>query len=217
MLNKKGNVPLIFMIFLFFMALGVVGIDFSRAHAIRARLQTACDAATLAACQQANIVPIYKTEMYDANGNITNDPSTAVSVQSKIVGYHSDLSSNAAEAQKAADEAFIKNLQGVDIPLKSVILPQNIAINSSDIHNLPDLSISEGIDYNNPDVVNGIPYYDKYYFNATVGVRSFLYSGVFKNWIGGVKQSDTQARNYVLIGAKSESQALSPKNSQQTN
>ncbi|MCL0049733.1 pilus assembly protein TadG-related protein, partial [Peptococcaceae bacterium] len=57
--DERGDVVLLVYLIMIFCILGVLAFDYSRAHAIHARLQTAADAAALAACMKAEVVPEY--------------------------------------------------------------------------------------------------------------------------------------------------------------
>jgi hypothetical protein len=212
--DRRGNAVLLVIIFMMFATVGIVGFDYARAHAVRARLQTACDAASLAACKQASIQPMYKTKMYDSSGNETSDPNQASIIKDIIIGYHADLKSVPfSQIKSAADSAFSKNIQGIRTPVKSALIPVGAGGNTNnDTYESSSMQVDENIDFNNPYVcdANGQYYYDKYYYNASLGVRSFLYNGILGKWISGI-QHDSNVPNYIPVKAYSKSQALTPK------
>ncbi|QSZ27595.1 Tad domain-containing protein [Aceticella autotrophica] len=207
--DNRGNAVLMVIIFMMFATVGIVGFDYVRAHAVRARLQTACDAASLAACKQAVIMPMYKTKMYDSNNNETTDPSQAAKIQDVIIGYHADLKPvPPSQLKSVADSVFNKNMQGINVPVKSALVPVGTGGNSSnDTFESSKMNINEGIDFNKPYVCNAN---GQYYYEANAGVRSFLYNGILGKWITNI-QHDSNMPNYIPIKTYSESQALSPK------
>ncbi|MDI6710447.1 MAG: pilus assembly protein TadG-related protein [Bacillota bacterium] len=89
---------------------GVLACDYARAFAVRSRLQTACDAASLAAAMTAAPVPEYSyTVIRDGSGQV-------VAVQENIDGWHAEIRDPAA-ARLVADGAFQKNTGFAEAPV----------------------------------------------------------------------------------------------------
>lgn len=183
--DERGTAPLILLLIAMLCAFGVIGFDFARAHAVRARLQTAADAASLAACMQAKAVPEYEYVFLDANGNETSDPNQAVKVKAKIIGWHVDLQDPATQqrARRAAEAAFVKNLVGEKMPAKDVVGPGSL---SALPNRLPGYDFQADVDWSCPSYTgDGAVYYDRYVITkAQAGVRSFLLVKLFRLWQG---------------------------------
>jgi hypothetical protein len=183
--DERGTAPLILLMIAMLCVLGVLGYDFSRAHAVRARLQTAADAASLAACMKAKTVVEHEYTFIDAGGNETGDQDQAVEVRSAATGRHYDLQdpSTQEEARGAADAAFVKNLVGQKMPARDTVGPGSLAA-------LPDrlsgYDFQANVDWNSPShAADGSVYYDRYVIpRAQAGVRSFLLVKLFRAWQG---------------------------------
>lgn len=183
--DERGVAPLILLLIAMLCAFGVIGFDFARAHAVRARLQTAVDAASLAACMKAKAVPEYEYIFLDADGNETSDPNHATEVKAKVVGWHFDLKDPATqqEARRAAEAAFVKNLAGQKMPAKDTVGPGNL---NALPNRLPGYDYQGDVDWNSPSYAkDGSVYYDRYVIpKAQAGVRSFLLVKLFRLWQG---------------------------------
>lgn len=185
--EELGVAPLILLMIAMMCALGVLGFDFSRAHAVKARLQTAADAASLAACMQAKAVPEYEYVFVDANGNETTDPNQAAEVKAKIIGWHFDLQDPATQqaARQAAEAAFVKNLVGQKMPAKDTVGPASL-LYSSLSNKMAGYEFQADVDWSHPSYAkDGSVYYDRYVISkAETGVRSFLLVKLFRLWQG---------------------------------
>lgn len=183
--DERGMTPLILLMIAMMCAFGVIGFDFARAHALRARLQTAADAAGLAACMQAKAVPEHEYVLLDANGNETPDPNQAVEIKAKVIGWHFDLEDPATQqaARQAAESAFVKNLAGQKMPAKDTVGPGSL---SALPNRLPGYDFQADVDWSHPSYAkDGSVYYDRYVvLKAEAGVRSFLLVKLFRLWQG---------------------------------
>lgn len=187
--KQDGVAPLILLMIAMLCALGVLGFDFSRAHAVKARLQTAADAASLAGALAGARMPQaqkpeYEYVFVDGHGNETTDPNQAVAVKAKIVGWHIDLQDPAvrAEAQRAAREAFVKNLLGTKSPVRDVACPNLEGLPNP----TPGYAFEADVDWSKPKYTkDGSVYYDEFKVSRTdVGVRSFLLTKLFRMFKG---------------------------------
>lgn len=118
--EQRGSAYVVFWAFMLPILLGMIGLgaDISRVQAVATKLQTAADAAALAATTTAT--PVYSyvlVAQYDADGDI-------VGYKRQVTGAYYEIT-DAARAQKAADAAFNLNMQnmvhdqGVTITSKS--------------------------------------------------------------------------------------------------
>lgn len=183
--DERGTTPLVLLLIALLCTFGVIGFDFARAHAIRARLQTAADAASLAACMKAKAVYEYEYVFLDTSNNETSDPNRAVKVKAKIVGWHYDLQDlvTQQEARRAAEAAFVKNLVGQKMPAKDTVGPGNL---SKLPNRFSGYDFQADVDWSSPSYAkDGSIYYDKYVIpKAQAGVRSFLLVKLFRLWQG---------------------------------
>lgn len=198
-----------------FCVLGVLAFDYTRAHAVRAGLRTASDAAALAACMQARTVPEYEYVMYDAAGNVTTDPEKAARVEAKIVGYHRDFQGVEAQALAAARDAFRKNLYGEKMPVKEAAVPAGFAPPGSGSVSSPDYTATGSVRYDKPKYTrDGEEYYDEYRFEGSVGVRTFLLAGPLGKWFAGMVREappGTKWQGVIPLKAEGTAQALAEK------
>jgi hypothetical protein len=118
--NQRGTTELTLLMVAMLLILGVLGCDFSRAFSVQARLQTAVDAATLAACNEAELKGTRVEEMWDSSGNPTDDPEQATKIVSKWVQKWADLSDRETRANAAARTAFVKNINGEYAPIRKI-------------------------------------------------------------------------------------------------
>ncbi|RDV82347.1 pilus assembly protein TadG-related protein [Ammonifex thiophilus] len=185
-----------------FCALGVLGLDVSRAVGARARLRTALDAAALAACKQAALVPEYRYTLLDGDGNETTDPSKAAVVRAEVVGFHCDLAGRDAQALAQARAAFGQNLSGGRDPLRDA----------------REVSFSGGVRYDRPKTgKDGSTYYDEYRTEGSLAVRSYLLAGPLARWLAGglVREGSPGGQGeewagYIVVSAEGTAQALPP-------
>lgn len=184
--NQKGTAELTLLLLAMLLILGVLGCDFSRAFSVQARLQTAADAATLAACNEAEIKGTRIEEMWDANGNRTDDPNQAVKIVSRWVEKWVDLSGREIQANTAAQAAFAKNLSGENAPMVDVAVPPVPGISGAKIFTSPAYAYSSGIAYDQPKTApDGSTYYDTYKVSsAEAGVKAFLAGNWFRKHDG---------------------------------
>lgn len=211
-----GTAVLIMLLVVLSCVFGVLGFDFSRAHAVRARLQTAADAAALAGAKQAEIVPEYKCVMYDSSGNVTTDPEKAARVEAKIVRYHCDLRNKEAQARQAAVAAFRQNLAGEKVPVYDVACPSA----AGPVPNpTSGYAFEFGVDWSKPKYTSeGEVYYDEFKVSrAEVGVRSYLLISLFRrvageDAFGGLASAPRPPgwSGAVRLGARGSAQALPP-------
>lgn len=222
LIDTRGTAILIFLLIALTCTLGVLGYDFTRAHAVRARLQTAVDAAALAGALAGARLPQaqkaeYEYVMYDGDGNVTTDPERAARIVAKVVGYHIDLQDPAvrAEAQRAAREAFWRNLAGERVPVYDVACPR------VDPHPMPNPTdgyrFEADVDWSKPKYArDGTVYYDEFkVFKAEAGVRAFLLNKLFR-LVGGKDAFEHLANapkpdswsGAIRLGASSSAQAL---------
>lgn len=182
--GERGTAVLILLLIALACTLGVLGFDFARAHAVRARLRTAADAAALAGAKQADPVPEYKYVMLDGSGNEVSDPEKAVEVRRVIVGWHADLQDPAVQvkARNAARETFAANLRGTKAPALDVACPPvGIVPNPTSGY-----AFEADVDWSKPKYArDGSVYYDEFKVSrAEAGARSFLLVRLFR-LVGG--------------------------------
>lgn len=190
--DERGDAVLVMYLIMIFCILGVLAFDYSRAHAARARLMTAADAAVLAACMEAEVVPEYEYEMLDSGGNVTSDPGQAVEVRAKIAGYHADLQNRQWAARAAAENTFRKNIFGEKMPMKGAALPPGYVPQGSDSAASGNYVAAGEVRFDRPKYArDGSVYYDEYKFRATAGVRTFLLAGPLGKWLAGAVQKDS--------------------------
>lgn len=184
--NQRGTTELTLLLVAMLLVLGVLGFDFSRAFSVQARLQTAADAAVLAACNKAEIKGTRIEEMWDANGNPTNDPDQAVKIVSKWILKWADLSDRETQANAAARAAFAKNLSGENAPMVDIAVPSVPGITGTKIFTSPAYAYSSGIAYDQPKTApDGSTYYDTYKISsAEAGVKAFLAGKWFRKHDG---------------------------------
>ncbi|WP_027718084.1 pilus assembly protein TadG-related protein [Desulfovirgula thermocuniculi] len=215
--GERGTAVLIMMLVVLSCVFGVLGYDYSRAHAVRARLQTAADAAALAGAMQAEVVPEYKYVLVDGSGNETTDPEKAVKVKAKIVKYHCDLQRREAQARQAALAAFRQNLLGEKVPVYDVACPPAAGLVPNPT---PGYELQLGVDWSKPKYgSDGSVYYDEFKVSrAEAGVRSYLLVPLFRRVAGGedaFKELVSAPRpsgwsGAVRLGARGSAQALPP-------
>lgn len=183
--DERGTAPLILLLIVMLCAFGVLGFDFARAHAVRARLQTAADAASLAATMKARTVPEYEYVSLDADGNETGDPNRVAEIRATVAGWHYDLQDPATQqaARQAAEAAFVKNLAGQKMPARDTVGPGSLATLPN---RLPGYAFQADVDWSKPSyAADGSVYYDRYVIpKAQAGVRSFLLGKLFRKWQG---------------------------------
>jgi hypothetical protein len=199
-----------------FCVLGVLAFDYSRAHAVRARLMTAADAAALAACMEAETIPEYEYKMYDPDGNVTDDPTEAVEVKAEIAGYYADLQNRQWEALDAARKTFAKNVVGHKMPVKSTALPVWCASSGSGNIASGNYFANGSVMFDRPKYAkDGSVYYDEYKFEATAGVRTFLIAGPLGKWFAGAVQKDSSLpeewQGVIPVKVEGTAQALPSK------
>lgn len=216
MRDDRGDAVLIMYLIMIFCILGVLAFDYSRAHAVRARMMTAADAASLAASMEANVVPEYDYVLYDVNGNVTSNPEKAVRVEAKVAGYHCDLQGREGQALAAAREAFRKNLSGEKMPVKAAAVPSGFASPDSGSIGSSDYAAVGSVRYDRPKYTkDGSVYYDEYKFEGSAGVRTFLLAGPLAKWLtgGSVRKAPQDAKWQGTIPLKVEgtAQALAEK------
>jgi hypothetical protein len=181
--GERGTAVLILLLIVLSCVIGVIGFDYSRAHAVQAKLQTAADAAALAGAMQAEIVPEYEYVMYDGNGNVTTDPDRAVKVEAKVVGYHCDLRRKAVQAWNAAASAFRRNLTGEKVPVQDIACPP---VAGAVPNPTAGYAFEADVDWSAPKYArDGSVYYDQYKVSrAEAGARSYLLVPLFRK-LGG--------------------------------
>lgn len=212
--REDGTAPLLLLLIAMLCTFGVIGFDYSRAHAVKARLQTAADAAALAACMQAEPKPLYEYVFVDASGKETTNPSGAAEIKAKITGWYFDLTNKQTEALTAAKQTFAKNIEGCKMPVTHAVAPYGV---ESLPNRLPGYGFDAHIDWDSPSYSpDGETYYDKYVIpEAEMGVRTFLLTKLFR-LVGGedVFKEAEQApappdwSGAIKIGAKSRAQAV---------
>jgi hypothetical protein len=178
--DQRGTAAFGVLIIAMLLILGVLGVDYSRAFAVQARIQTAADAATLAACAQAEVKGNRVEQMLDANGNVTTDSNQAVKIISNWSNVWLDLSNRTTQADAASWNTFFQNItQGIS-PLHDVAVPQH------GIQTIPNMNPSyrytAGVDLSHPKTApDGSVYYDTYKISALeVGVKSYLAHNLFR-------------------------------------
>lgn len=186
--DERGDVVLLVYLIMIFCILGVLAFDYSRAHAIHARLQTATDAAALAACMKAEVVPEYK-RIVGADGKVRK-----VRV--------ANLQNRQQQANLAAEEAFRKNFESYKMPVKDVVIYYDGRVRSD-----------------KPKYTeNGSRYYDKYTFEVTAGVRTFLLAGLGEWFIEAIKRDPSLPKEWhgvIPIRVESTAQAIEVENTAQ--
>ena len=179
------------MLFLFllilFTVLGVATFDFSRAHAVRARLRTASDAAALAASMTAKAQYKYVYIPVDNDGDGVIDE-----IHQELKEVHMRITE--PDASTAAKEAYEKNMPSV-----------GGANPKWGVRTEPDSGKSEIWSDTYYYEKDGIRYYaDSYIYEAKAGVKAFLLSGAFADWLTGV---DKEKREIPVRGV-GKSQAI---------
>ncbi|MGE5544963.1 MAG: TadE/TadG family type IV pilus assembly protein [Bacillota bacterium] len=178
--DQRGTAAFTVLIIAMLLILGVLGVDYSRAFAVQARIQTAADAATLAACAKAEVKGDRIEQMLDANGNVTNDPNQAVKIISNWSNVWLDLSNCTTQADAASWNTFFQNITKGISPIHDVAIPQQgveIIPNMNPIYRY-----TAGIDYSKPKTApDGSVYYDTYKISTLeVGVKSYLAHNLFR-------------------------------------
>jgi len=158
--NESGVAVLFFYMLIFFMILGVVSFDYSRAHAVRAKLRTATDAAALSGSMNAyKYIDLGECEYecidYDGDG-ICDE----VKVHVPIKAVHMKI--NPAAAENAAKTTY--NLNAAKM--------RNAKTESKEDKIIPYAETEDG------DC-------DQYEYKALVKVHSFLKGGLFAQWLTG--------------------------------
>lgn len=218
--DERGDAPLILLLIAITCACGVVGFDCSRTHAVRARVQTAADAASLAGAMQAKSIARYENVFLDADGNETTNPLDAVKIEAKVKGWYFDLQDPDVQenALTAAKGAFAKNFKGDKMPVKQAVGPGEI----TELPNrLDGYDFEAQVDWNSPTYASdGSAYYDKYVVPiAETGVRSFLlvklcrlFQGedVFKEVVDAPRPDDWTGAIRLKVNSKSQAIPVSP-------
>lgn len=218
--DESGDAPLILLLIAITCAFGVIGFDFSRAHAVRARVQTAADAASLAAAMQAKSIPLYENVFLDNDGNETTNPLEAAKVKAEIRGWYFDLQDPEVQtnALEAAKNTFAKNFRGEKMPIKQAVGPGEV----TDLPNrLSGYDFEAHVDWNSPSyAADGSVYYDKYVVPiAETGVRSFLLvrlcrmfksEDVFKEVVDAPKPESWTGAIRLKVDSKSQAISVSP-------
>ncbi len=214
--NQRGTTELTLLMVAMLLILGVLGCDFSRAFSVQARLQTAVDAATLAACNEAELKGTRVEGMWDSSGNPTDDPEQATKIVSKWVQKWADLSDRETRANAAARTAFAKNINGEYAPMVDVAVPSVPGISGAKIFKSPSYGYSSGVAYDLPKTApDGSTYYDTYKISsAEAGVKAYLAGNWFRKNDGQdilsplSKPGQQWDKRTIPIKVKSSAQAI---------
>lgn len=173
-LDEKGTAELTFLIIAIICILGVLGFDLSNAATVRARLQTAADAASLAAVSQGEIKKQGTVVLLDANGNPTTDLDKVVEIRETITAQWPDIDPEQADA--AAVAAYVKNLRGEEVPVSNVVVANLPGFSGDKPVPDPNYAFAAGVDSDNPKTApDGSTYHDTYVIShATAGVKAYL-------------------------------------------
>lgn len=178
--DQRGTAAFTILIIAMLLILGVLGVDYSRAFAVQARIQTAADAATLSACAKAEVKGDRVEQMLDASGNVTNDPNQAVKIISNWTDVWLDLSDRTIQADASSWNTFLQNITRGVSPIHDVAVPQH---GTEIVPNMnPIYKYTAGIDYSKPKTApDGSIYYDTYKISTLeVGVKSYLAHNLFR-------------------------------------
>lgn len=182
--DERGTAVLFLYFMIMFLVLGVVTFDFSRAHAVRARLRTAVDAAALAGVMTAQARCDYDYVPIDEDGDGVPDK-----IEQKLKAVHMSVHDK-SKADKEAGEAYSKN---VPESSKWGVRTEPGSVKSSV---LPDTYYKEK---------NGVHCYgDSYAYEAAARVKSFLMSGALVGWLAGVDEKERE----IPVKAKGTAQAV---------
>ena len=158
--NESGVSVLFFYMLIFFMILGIICFDYSRAHAVRAKLRTATDAAALAGAMNA-----YK---YIDPGECEyichddNNDGICDWIEVKVPIKAVKMRINPVDAENEARTVY--NLNAAKM--------RDTKTESKEGKVVPYAETEEGM-------------CDQYEYKALVKVHSFLKSGLFAQWLTG--------------------------------